>query len=43
MNTPDVRDVFYYGNFGETLEHVKDKLNSKNFYAFNPSFDKKIK
>lgn len=26
--------------FGETLRHVQDQLNSKNFYAFNPAFDK---
>lgn len=25
--------------FGETLRHVQDQLNSKNFYAFNPAFD----
>ena len=26
--------------FGEGLRIATDKLNSKNFYAFNPSFDK---
>ena len=26
-------------NFGEGLRIVQDNLNSKNFYAFNPSFD----
>ena len=25
--------------FGETLRILQDKLDSKNFYAFNPSFD----
>lgn len=25
--------------FGETLNRVKEELDSKNFYAFNPSFD----
>lgn len=27
--------------FGETLRHVQDQLNSKNFYAFNPAFDRR--
>lgn len=26
--------------FGEGLRIATDRLNSKNFYAFNPSFDK---
>jgi len=26
--------------FGEALRLTQDKLNSKNFYAFNPSFDR---
>ena len=26
--------------FGEGLRILTDRLNSKNFYAFNPSFDK---
>lgn len=25
--------------FGEALRIVQEKLNSKNFYAFNPAFD----
>lgn len=25
--------------FGETLRILQEKLDSKNFYAFNPSFD----
>lgn len=46
---PDVRDaikflrqreVVHYQRFGEGLRLAQDKLNSKNFYAFNPSFDK---
>ena len=37
------REIVHFQRFGETLEHVKDKLNSKNFYAYNPSFDKKIR
>lgn len=26
--------------FGEALRIVQDKLDSKNFYAFNPEFDR---
>ena len=47
---PDVRDpirflrareVVHYQRFGEALRLTTDKLDSKNFYAFNPEFDKK--
>ncbi len=34
------REVVHFQRFGETLENVKDRMNSKNFYAINPSFDK---
>ena len=27
--------------FGEALENVKGQMNKKNFYAYNPSFDRK--
>ena len=46
---PDVRDpirflrereLVHYQRFGECLRLVQDRLNCKNFYAFNPSFDK---
>lgn len=46
---PDVRDpirflrereIVHYQRFGEALRIAQDKLNSKNFYACNPSFDK---
>ena len=37
------REIVHFQRFGETLEHVKDKLNSKNFYAYNPAFDTKIR
>lgn len=45
---PDVRDpikflrqreLVHYQRFGEGLQTALDKLNSKNFYAFNPGFD----
>ena len=35
------REIVHYQRFGEALRRVQDKLDSKNFYAFNPSFDKK--
>ncbi len=35
------REVVHFQRFGESLEIVKSRLNSKNFYAFNPEFDKK--
>ena len=47
---PDVKDVIrflrqreivHYQRFGENLRILTDKLNEKNFYAFNPEFDKK--
>ena len=34
------REIVHYQRFGEALRITQDKLNSKNFYAFNPSFDK---
>lgn len=50
VDDPDVRDpikflrereVVHYQRFGEGLRVATDKLNSKNYYAYNPSFDKK--
>lgn len=35
------REIVHYQRFGENLRLLTDKLDSKNFYAFNPSFDKK--
>ena len=35
------REVVHYQRFGEGLRLATDRLNAKNFYAFNPSFDKK--
>ena len=34
------REIVHYQRFGEGLRLVTDKLDSKNYYAFNPSFDK---
>lgn len=50
VDDPDVRDpikflrereIVHYQRFGEGLRLTTDRLNEKNFYAFNPSFDKK--
>lgn len=35
------REIVHFQRFGEGLRILTDKLDSKNFYAFNPSFDKK--
>ena len=33
------REVVHFQRFGEALRIVQDKLNEKNFYAFNPEID----
>lgn len=49
VDDPDVRDpikflrereIVHFQRFGEGLRTVTDRLNSKNYYSFNPSFDK---
>ena len=49
VDEPDVRDpikflrereIVHFQRFGESLRLVQDRLDSKNFYAFNPSFDR---
>ena len=35
------REIVHYQRFGEALRLTTDRLNSKNFYAFNPNFDGK--
>ena len=49
VDDPDVRDpikflrereIVHYQRFCDAIRITQDKLNSKNFYAFNPSFDK---
>lgn len=48
IKDPDVRDpiaflrareIVHFQRFGEALRIVQDRLDSKNFYAFNPAFD----
>ena len=33
------REIVHFQRFGEVLRDVQDHLNSRDFYAFNPSFD----
>lgn len=49
VTDPDVKDVIkflrqreinHFQRFGESLEIVKRNLDAKNYYAFNPEFDK---
>ena len=35
------REIVHYQRFGESLRVVQEHLDSKNFYAFNPEFDRK--
>ena len=50
IDDPDVRDplkflrereIVHYQRFAEALHSTQDRLDSKNFYACNPAFDKK--
>ena len=34
------REIVHYQRFGDALRIAQDNLDSKNFYACNPSFDK---
>lgn len=34
------REIIHFQRFGEALRGLQDRLDSRNFYAFNPSFDK---
>ncbi len=49
VDDPDVRDpikflrereIVHFQRFSEALEIAKSKLDCKNYYAYNPSFDK---
>ena len=49
VDDPDVRDpikflrereIVHYQRFGDALRLAQDSMNSKNFYAVNPSFDR---
>lgn len=34
------REIVHFQRFGEAMRIATDKMNDKNFYAFNPAFDK---
>ena len=36
------REIVHFQRFGEALRILQDELDSKNFYAYNPSFDKPV-
>ena len=36
------REIPHFQRFGEALEKIKDSLDEKNFYYFNPEFDKQF-
>ncbi|MBQ1226306.1 MAG: manganese catalase family protein [Clostridia bacterium] len=49
VDDPDVRDpikflrareIVHFQRFGDAMRIAQDKIDCKNFYAFNPSFDK---
>ena len=49
VDDPDVRDpikflrereIVHYQRFGDAIRLAQEKLDCKNFYAYNPSFDK---
>ena len=52
VDDPDVRDpiaflrereIVHYQRFGEGLRIITEELDAKNFYAFNPAFDKQAR
>ena len=49
VDDPDVKDairflrereIVHFQRFGEALRIGQEKVDSKNFYAFNPEFDR---
>jgi spore coat protein JC len=34
------REIVHFQRFGESLRIAQENLDSRNFYAFNPEFDK---
>ena len=35
------RELVHFQRFGEALRITQESLDSKNFYAYNPAFDKR--
>ena len=51
INDPDIREplkflrsreIVHFQRFGEALEKTKEKLDSRNYYYFNPEMDKQF-
>ena len=49
VDDPDVRDpikylrqreLVHYQRFGDALRVAQDQMDSKNFYAYNPAYDR---
>ena len=36
------REIVHFQRFGEALERTKEKMDEKNYYYFNPEFDKEM-
>ena len=36
------REIVHFQRFGEALERTKERLDSQNYYYFNPEFDKQF-
>lgn len=37
------REIVHYQRFGDALRVTQDHLNAKNFYAYNPGFDRDLR
>lgn len=35
------REIVHYQRFGDCLRRIQDSLDYKNFYAYNPEFDRR--
>lgn len=35
------REIVHYQRFGDALRVAQDNMDSKNFYGYNPAFDKR--
>ena len=37
------REIVHYQRFGDAMRIAQDNMDSKNFYGWNPAFDKRMK
>ena len=37
------REIVHYQRFGDALRVAQDNMDSRNFYGYNPEFDRKKK